>query len=192
MTIKIEAFVDNSAVPFDYGNKLVRETVRGRDRLRVGVSENQQRVVVDLASALTGRCQLLYVLHTTRTGAQLGRYGSPELDLNEIRHFFQRFGRFLSEDARHDIWLHSQDDEATIVLDRHNLIYAYGPMDVFDRVLLDAGLERATVLPIPDPHVHNYHAEWDDHERALLSSMAWTFSPLREADTQWQDEAGAG
>ena len=46
--------------------------------------------------------QLLYVLHTTRTGAELGRYESPELNSEAVRAFLDSFGRFLSEDARQD------------------------------------------------------------------------------------------
>jgi hypothetical protein len=38
-----------------------------------------------------------------------------------------QFGRFLSGESRFDLWVRSHDDDATIVLDHYNLIYAYGP-----------------------------------------------------------------
>jgi hypothetical protein len=40
------------------------------------------------------------------------------------------------------LWLHSHDGNATIVLDRHNLIYTYGPLDGFERALIGAGVQR--------------------------------------------------
>jgi hypothetical protein len=84
-----------------------------------------------------------------------------------VAEFFQRFGRFLSEDSRHDLWLRSHDDDATIVLDRHNIIYAYGPFDLFEAALLDAGARPGSLPLVPDPHVHHYHEEWDKAEREL-------------------------
>jgi hypothetical protein len=38
----------------------------------VGVDEAQEAAVAALAGGLRGPFQLLYVLHTTRTGAELG------------------------------------------------------------------------------------------------------------------------
>ena len=183
MTLKIEAVVGDATTPFDYGNTLMREGVPGRERLCLGVSHDQDRYVLGLAGALTGRCQILYILHTTRTGAQLGRYESPEMELEDVRRFFARFGRYFSEDSRHDVWLHSVDDDATMVLDRHNLIYAYGPIDEFERLLLKAGIRNAPVPQIQE-HVHNYHPEWDEHEKAILETIEWTVGPLQKADVQ--------
>jgi hypothetical protein len=106
----------------------------------------------------------------------------------EIEEFLHRFGTFLNEDARHDLWLRSRQENATIVLDRHNLIYAYGPLDVFERVLVTAGVQRGALPHAPDPHVHHYHAEFDDSERAVLLALQWKVTPLHESDIQWQDE----
>ena len=52
-----------------------------------------------------------------------------------MEEFLREFGRFLCEDSRHDLWVRSHDDDATIVLDRHNVIYAYGPLDAFEAAL---------------------------------------------------------
>ena len=57
--------------PFVYGNVFAREEVGGRPRLRVGVNEAQDATVAALANGLRGPFQFLYVLHTTRTGAEL-------------------------------------------------------------------------------------------------------------------------
>src|SRR3954464_14668934 len=117
---------------FAYGNVFSRQTIGGTPRLRIALDGEHDTAVRALVGRLHGPFQLLYVLHTTRTGAPLGRYQSPELDAEAILEFLEEFGPFLTEDSRHDIWLHSRADNATIVLDRHNLIYAYGPLDRFE------------------------------------------------------------
>lgn len=98
MSVKIEALVEEIPETFQYGNFFVREDVGGRDRLRVGLNEAQDICVRRLASTLNGPFQLLYVLHTTRTGAELGRYESPELTSADVEEFLNEFGRFF--------WIH--------------------------------------------------------------------------------------
>lgn len=186
MSVKIQALVGDIPKTFQYGNAFSRENVGGRERLWIGADNAHHRFVMRLAAPLREPFQLLYILHTTRTGAPLGRYESTDLSLDEVRQFFEKFGQFLAEDSRQDIWVRSHTDDATIVLDRHNLIFAYGPLDVFEKELVAAGLTAATPKEIPDPHVHNYHAEWDDAERAILKALDWTVKPLREQDIQYQ------
>lgn len=182
---KIVALVGDAEQPFEYGDVFSREVVRGVERLRIALDENHDRCVVALISRLLGPFQLLYVLHTTRTGAGLGRYESPELSAEEVKVFLGSFGRFLTEDARHDFWIRSHGDDATIVLDRHNLIYAYGPLDALESVLRAIGATPDAPPPIPDPHVHHYHPEWDDAERGVLRALDWRVSPLRDSDVQF-------
>jgi len=124
------------------------------------------------------------VLHTSRTGAALGRYESPELTIHDVHKFMHRFGRFLVEDARHDLWLRSHHDDATIVLDRHNIIYAYGPIERFEGVLLSIGLHKSGLPHVPDPHVHHYHGEWDDSEHKAFKALPWIRKPLSDVDAQ--------
>jgi hypothetical protein len=185
MTRKIDALAGDVEQPFEYGDVFARDVVRGVERLIVAVDHEPNRCVQLLSSRLTGPFQLLYVLHTTRTGADLGRYESPELRPQAVQTFLDSFGRFLSEDARHDFWIRSHDDDATIVLDRHNLIYAYGPLDTFESALQTI-CSRATTPPlIPDPHVHHYHATWDNDECRIIKAFDWRVSPLRESDVQF-------
>ena len=120
MTVKIEELNGDVPQPFEYGNVFAREEVGGCPRLRAGVDEAQDATVALLARALRGPFQLLYVLHTTRTGAALGRYESPELASGDVEDFLSEFGQFFCQDSRHDLWVRSHDDDATIVLDRHN------------------------------------------------------------------------
>lgn len=184
MTIKIEAMNGDLPQLFAYGNVFAREEVGGLPRLCVGVDEAQDAALVALADGLLGPFQLLYVLHTTRTGAELGRYESPELTLGAVQDFLRQFGRFLSEDSRHDLWIRSHDDDATIVLDRHNLIYAYGPLDQFEATLKSLGVHRGEPLVL-GAHMHHYHAEWDEAERRVLRTLEWNIKPLRPSDVQF-------
>jgi hypothetical protein len=183
-TRKIDSLVEAEVVPFEYGNTFERETVGGQDRLRIGLDEAQDACVRELATGLTGPFQLLYVLHTTRTGSEVGRYESPELSAARVHEFLHRFGPFLAQDARHDFWLRSHNDDATIVLDRHNIIYAYGPLARFEAALLGIGAIARGCPRIPEPHVHHYHQEWDESERDVLAALPWIRKALRESDIQ--------
>lgn len=184
MTVKIEALVGEIPQTFQYGNVFTREDVGGHARLRIGLNEAQGACVLTLASGLSGPFQLLYVLHTTRTGAELGRYESPELTANAVERFLHQFGRFLCEDSRHDLWVRSHDDDATIVLDRHNLIYAYGPLEAFEAALQSLGARKGEPATLP-AHVHHYHPEWDDAERGVLACFEWHVKRLRPSDVQF-------
>jgi len=184
VTVKIEAVRDETPLAFEYGNVFAREDVGGRARLRVGLDGAQVTVVAALANGLRGPFQLLYVLHTTRTGAALGRYESPELTVDAVQAFLDQFGRFIAEDSRHDLWLRSHDDDATIVLDRHNLIYAYGPVQAFEAVLKSVGVREGDSPAVPDPHMHHYHQDWDKTEQEIVRYFDWHMTPLRPADVQ--------
>ena len=95
-----------------------------------------------------------------------------------------QFGEFLTNDSRHDLWLHSKESDATLVWDRHDLIYAYGPLDQFRAVLKDGFLEAQVQGP-PCPHVHRYHAEYDEAEQRILRYFQWSRSPLLSSDVQF-------
>ena len=191
MTVKIEALVGDIPQTFLYGNAFAREDVGGHPRLRVGLNDAQDACVATLASGLSGPFQLLYVLHTTRTGAELGRYESPELTADAVQDFLDQFGRFLCEDSRHDLWVRSHDDDATIVLDRHNLIYAYGPLDAFEAALQSLGARKGEPAVL-GAHVHHYYPAWDEAERRVLRFFEWDIKPLRPSDVQFDPERDRG
>jgi hypothetical protein len=89
---------------------------------------------------------------------------------------------FSTHDARHDLWVHSPEAEATLVWDRHNLMYAYGPLEQFRAIL--KVLQAGQVNGPPYPHAHMYHADHDDSERKLLRHFQWSRSPLIAGDEQ--------
>src|SRR5258708_7520164 len=114
--------------PFRYSSLFQIEKTTGPDRLRIGLDEAQISLLWKLALTLATPYFVLYVLHTSRCGNQLGRYQSPALDFQALNGFMAEFTEFLTNDARHDLWLHSPDSRAALVWDRHDLIYENGPV----------------------------------------------------------------
>lgn len=154
-----------------------------RSRIIAGVPAGDPAVVAHMAECLKGPFYLLYVLHTPRGEGSAGRYQSSLLSLADIKQFLVRFNSFLSSDARYDLWLHSPGEDATIVWDRHNRLFAYGPLESFSTKLASLGYSLGQI-DVPSPHQHHYRAEFDEDARALLMALDWTFSSLRPEDEQ--------
>lgn len=181
---KLGSLDGETITPFRYSNQFQIEKTTGPDRLCITAKEDHILLLFKLAACLSTPCYVLYVLHTSRCGSELARYQSPLLDFGAFNAFIAEFCEFLTDDARHDLWVHSPEAKATLVWDRHNIIYAYGPLEQF-RVVLKESLHEGEVNGPPDPHVHMYHAEYDDSERKLLRYFEWSRSPLRKSDEQW-------
>ena len=173
--------------PFEYEDTFVVETLTdGSARLKVGLRKRQASVLKALAALLKPPCQLLYVLHTARGDTPLGRYESPDVNRAQVEEFIDRFGRFIEEDARHDLWIHSESGD-TIILDRYNMMYAYGALDRFRPVLKKFSVVEvaAWAAPsVPYPHALHYHEQWDVAANDLLEAMPWIRKPLRDVDVQ--------
>jgi hypothetical protein len=155
----------------------------GAARLHVGVPSGDPDVFRGLLQCLAPPYFLLYILHTPRGEAAAGRYQSPELAANEAQTFLTRYADFLRSDARFDIWAHSPASRGTVVWDRHNLIYAYGPLDSLETKLRGLGFAEGSPS-IPSPHQHHYRAECDADAAALIAEWDWALSPLRPEDEQ--------
>lgn len=136
-----------------------------------------------LAACLAPPCFLLYILHTPRGEGEPGRYQSGELSRTEVADFLEQFSQFLKQDSRFDLWLHSPEDAATVVWDRHNLIHAYGPVETFAGVLRSLGFEKGEP-EVPAPHEHHYHRALDVDAGAILASLDWNRTPLQPEDEQ--------
>jgi hypothetical protein len=159
------------------------ELEHGVRRLVAGAPNGNSQVFSKLVEALEPPYCLLYVLHTPRGDELLGRYQSPAISATEFRDFIAEFSPYLSGDARFDMWAHSTAGNATIVWDRHNQIFGYGPMPRFALLLTELGFEQGAV-EVPVPHTHNYHKEFDSQAARLLQAFEWSYSPLREEDQQ--------
>ena len=99
----------------------------------------------------------------------------------EIEAFLATYREFLEGDGRHALWVASVAGQGTLVYDRHNVIYAYGPLEAFEDVLTARGLRRGRV-ELPVPHSHHYHDAYDTAETRLLGAFDWIHTPLRDGD----------
>jgi hypothetical protein len=153
------------------------------ERVTGGVPGGDAWVFETLVTCLSEPFFVLYILHTPRGEANPGRYQSPELTLNDFRAFMGKYREFLASDARFDIWAHSPHDHATVVWDRHNKFFAYGPLQHFVSQLRALGFDEGGIKPL-GAHQHHYRAELDSLAMLLISEYQWSYSPLRPEDEQ--------
>ena len=104
------------------------------------------------------------------------------MNRSDVNNFFESYFKFFDEDARHHVWLYSTTDKATLIYDQHNVIYAYGPIDEYQKILDRMGYDKFELIKFPVPHGHRYHLEFDEKEREITASENWIYSPLREGD----------
>jgi hypothetical protein len=156
---------------------------REQNRIVAGVPRGEPEVFARLLTSLEPPYFVMYVLHTPRGEGRAGRYQSPSLAASQVWEFIGKFKGLLSQDARFDIWGHAPSENGTVVWDRHNLLYAYGPVETFVRELRALGFSSGAPS-IPIPHSHSYHPELDVDARDLLASFEWSWSELRPEDEQ--------
>jgi hypothetical protein len=179
-------FVGSETREFRYGNQFEFERTTGVPRLRIGTETRHLDLLRKLAfSSGEQSAFILYVLHTSRCHNALGRYQSPLLTSEAINRLSDEFGSFLNSDGRHDFWLHVPETNATLVWDRHNLIYGYGPLERFSAILINEGIREGEAAPLPVPHVHMYHPEFDDAETRILGKFPWVRTPLSPDQIQF-------
>ncbi|MBS0369416.1 MAG: hypothetical protein JSS57_09480 [Proteobacteria bacterium] len=155
----------------------------GSERLVAGVPAGDVTIFKRLVESIEAPYFLLYVLHTPRGEGQAGRYQSPSIGLDELESFLERYAAFLSGDARFDIWAYSPSENATVIWDRHDLIYAYGATKRFAMALRELGFEQGAP-GIRFPHQHHYRAEFDADASDVLHAFEWCYSPLHPEDEQ--------
>jgi hypothetical protein len=172
---------DGEDVEHQYADVYDWERTTGPSRLIIAPRTGHVDLLGALAECWGGPYWLLYVLTVPRTGTS-GRYQITEpVERPELTAFLARHRAFLEGDARHALWVAPATGQGTLVYDRHNVIYAYGPLEHFEDMLARRGVTRgATAYPVP--HSHHYHAEFDDDEAELLTDYAWIHSPLRPGD----------
>lgn len=140
------------------------------------------RTLLKLVTELMEPLFILYVLHVGRR-QESARYQSMELNCDDISKFIDRFGDYLLNDSRHEVWFHSPQDDVTIVYDRDNIIYVYGTEARFEQLLLSLNFtEHFESIYLPAPHRHRYHAEYDRYETEIIESFPWRMSPLQDED----------
>lgn len=172
-------------IPHDYPDVWAEETTAGTDRLVIAPASRHIELIRVLTRAMPEPFWLLYVLVVSRTGREPGRYESPSpISRSELEAFVGRFESFLESDGRHHLWVGSLGESDLIVYDAHNVIYAYGRLDIFKKVLASRALVGVPRVEIPARHTHNYNRECDADEEGLLAHLDWKWSPLREQDEE--------
>ncbi len=181
---KIAKLLDDGAVRYSHPAEYRRHThSSGSERIVAGVPDGDCGVLAALSAEMIAPFFLLYVLHTPRGEAKAGRYQSQEVSAATLHRFLKRFANYLCADARFDLWVYSPESEGTIVWDRHNLIYAYGPLRKYERVLRAMGFEEGNPN-VEFAHAHYYRSECDEDAKALLDYFDWSCSPLQPEDEQ--------
>ncbi|HJP82066.1 MAG TPA: hypothetical protein VJ835_01050 [Fimbriimonadaceae bacterium] len=164
-------------VPHRHPNLWKREPAGSGERLVIGPSSGCLDLFLQLCACAQPPYGLLYVLSVPRD-SEPGRYQLEGLlELEELKQFVQPYREFLEGDARHHLWVSSHDRSATLVYDKHDLIYAYGPLDCYLGVLERNGVAEGE-FELPFPHYHNYFPEFDEQERAIVGGNAWTRTPI--------------
>jgi hypothetical protein len=179
-------YLDKSGVdlPYQYANVWARERTTDPDRLVIAPSSRHVDLLLELAAVMNEPFGLLYVLQLPRSDAYpAGRYQNPEpISREELGVFLGRFGNFLENDGRHHFWIMAIDKSGLLVYDRHNVTFAYGPLEEFETVLLRNNLRRVDEVSFPDPHVHHYNADFDKEALDLMSYWSRLEYPLQDSD----------
>jgi hypothetical protein len=183
MLYKLGALSENEDTEYHYEDRFTIEQTTGPDRLCIGAAKRHSDLLLGLVEPLKSPFYLLYLLHTPRRPHRAARYQSSALEWTEVVSSLRRFQSFLEQDARHDLWLHAVGDQATLVWDRHNLIYAYGPLPQFETILKQHGFVQG-FISVPVPHAHHYHTIFDADEDQLLNFFDWRARPLQPEDEQ--------
>jgi hypothetical protein len=131
---------------------------------------------------MQGPFGVLYVLLVSREGHQCGRYQNPTpIGRDDLERFLYSFREFFEQDGRHHLWVLSVRGEGQVIFDNHNVVYAYGELDAYERVLQSRGFSEGMICT-PVPHTHNYHPAFDACENDLLAYWDWKQFPLEDSD----------
>lgn len=176
-------WIPNGERRYEYPDVFAIEKTSGPARLVIAPSANHVSILVDLLQVMFEPFGILYVLVVPRSENEAGRYQTANsVSREQTLEFLTRFRDYLENDGRHDIWLASMSDSGQLVYDRHNVIYAYGPLLEFESILSGRGLTKVESVGFPSPHTHHYHAVFDQDERDVFQHWHWTQSPLRGGD----------
>jgi hypothetical protein len=174
----------NNDGTYDYGSVYMLESTPAYTRLKIGASTHGIDLLLHLSDVLDAPFFCLYVLVLNRSKTAGGRYQSPWIESKaELADFLLDYKEVFETDGRHHLWVSSPDMGATLVYDRHNVLYAYGPIEEIAANLHEMGY-HAENFELPFPHAHYFHAENDSKVEELLQYWNWQHFPLQEADQE--------
>lgn len=179
---KFSASEQASARNYTHPDIWERQNYPGWSRLAIGPRLHEIPLLLDLCKNWDGPFGVLYVLSAPRTIETGGRFQSPHpVSYEDLELFLYSFQEFFEQDGRHDIWVISLPTQNQLILDRHNVIYAYGNLDTLERALEEREFSPAPI-ETPVPHTHHYHPEFDTAERELLTYWDWIQYELLSSD----------
>jgi hypothetical protein len=174
----------DTEVPYEHGWQYMLEEYPNYTRLKIGASTKPIDLLLKLCDFLAPPYYCLYVLVVGRSSSPAGRYQSPLLsDRESLVDFLLDYKELFESDGRHHLWISAPDEGATLVYDKHAIIYAYGPLEEYVKVLHAAGY-REKVFDLPYPHGHNYLSENDSKVEELLQHWDWQHYPLQDIDEE--------
>jgi hypothetical protein len=179
---RLGQFVNGSWVEYSHPPVFERPAANESARLAIGVPNGDADVLRTLVGCAEPPYHILYVLVVPRGEGNPGRYQSPLLEHQEVDAFLGRYADFFRADGRAHLWLYSPSSKATLVWDRHNILYAYGPLPCFEEKLGSLGFHPGA-LKIPAPHEHHYRKECDADGASILGRFEWRYSELRPEDS---------
>jgi len=140
------------------------------------------RLLLAFARCIPGPFAVLYVLPEPHGSHPPGRYQSPfPLGRRKVVEFCERFEPFLERDRRHAFWILTGDCAERLIYDRREMIFAYGPLEEFERTLAVEGYAPARVK-IPRLRGHRVRADLDRELDRLMEWWAWIRCPLWPGD----------
>jgi hypothetical protein len=169
-------------VAWSFEPSYARQVVGGVERLVIAPGAAPVGLLRELLALLPEPVWVLYVLITPRSEAAAGRYQSATPHTRkEVLALLERFEDYFASDGRHNLWL-AAPPAGQLVLDRHEVIYAYGPMAEIVGRLKEKNFSDVEMIRVPVPHSHHFHEELDGEERAVLEYWEWVQSELQETD----------
>jgi hypothetical protein len=179
---KLGTLREGADVEWNYEPSFARQVMGGMERLVIAPGVAPVVLLRGLLELLPEPLWVLYVLLTPLGGGEAGRYQSATPHSRaEVLALLERFEEFLECDGRHNLWLASPP-AGQLVLDRHGVIYAYGPVAQIADELRNAGLEECDAIRSPIPHTHISHHALNDEQVAMQAHWPWVISELQETD----------
>jgi len=176
---------DSTLHSYVYPNVWAEGKTTAGPRLVIAPANAQIDILLGLLEVMPEPMWLLYILVVPRTADEPGRYQGPDPQTRDgVRQFLKQFEVFLETDGRHHLWIACANSPAMLIYDRHNLIYAYGPLDSFKARLAEMNLEETNAISVPDPHSHHYHEHLDLDAARLMKLWSWNHTALRESDSE--------
>ncbi len=173
---------DTNVKQFFYPNTWNIENTPQFQRLVIAPESNQIELIIELCKTLPEPFGILYVLVVPRGENEEGRYQIAQpLNHKETEIFLRDFKDYFEKDARHHIWIASIPTNSMLIYDNHNIIYAYGELEKFEKIISEKGLIQKEII-VPVPHVHGYNPTFDVEEERILSKFNWKHFPLTESD----------